>query len=45
MSDFFERHKDKRISELRERARNSKIKRKRNMRTFGQRADKARKNK
>jgi hypothetical protein len=43
MSESFERHKDKRISELRERMRNSK-KRKIEMRTFGQRVEKAWKN-
>jgi len=44
MSEAFERHRDKRISELRERMHNSKIKRKIEMRTFGQRVEKAWKN-
>ena len=43
MSEAFERHKDKRISEMLERKRNSK-KRKIEMRTFGQRVEKAWKN-
>jgi len=43
MSKAFERHKDKRISEMLERIRNSK-KRKIEMRTFGQRVEKAWKN-
>ena len=44
MSENFERHRDKRISELRERMRNSKIKRKIEMRPFGQRVKKTWKN-
>ena len=43
MSESFERHRDKRISELRERIRNSK-KRKIEMRKFGQPVEKAWKN-
>jgi len=43
MSEAFERHRDKRISEMLERIRNSK-KRKIEMRTFGQRVEKAWKN-
>ena len=43
MSEAFEKHKDKRISEMLERVRNSK-KRKTEMRTFGQRVEKAWKN-
>jgi hypothetical protein len=44
MSEAFEKHRDKRISEMRERIRNSKIKKKVEMRTFGQRVEKAWKN-
>jgi hypothetical protein len=44
MSESFERHKDKRISELRERMRNSEIKRKIEMRKIGQRVEKSSKN-
>ena len=44
MSEAFETHRDKRISELRERIRNSKIKKKVEMKTFGQRVEKAWKN-
>jgi len=36
MSDVFEKHMDKRISEMRERIRNSRLKKKREMRNFGQ---------
>jgi len=43
MSEAFERHKDKRISEMLERKHNSK-KRKIEIRTFGQRVEKAWKN-
>ena len=43
MSESFERHKD-RISELRERMRNSEIKMKIEMRKFGQPVEKAWKN-
>ena len=39
MSEAFKRHRDKRISELREKIHNSKIKRKIEMRTFGQRVE------
>ena len=44
MSESFERHRDKRISELRERMRNSEIKMKIEMGKFGQRVEKAWKN-
>jgi stalled ribosome alternative rescue factor ArfA len=44
MSEDFERHKDKRISEMRERIRNNKLKKKVEMKTFGQRVEKAWKN-
>jgi len=44
MSDVFQKHRDKRISEMRERMRNSKIKKKIERRTFGQRVEKAWKN-
>ena len=44
MSESFERHRDKRISELRERMRNSEIKMKIEMKNFGQRVEKAWKN-
>ena len=43
MIEAFEKHIDKRISEMRERIRNSKIKKRRNE-TFGQRIEKAWKN-
>jgi len=43
MSEAFERHKDKRIREMLERIRNFK-KKKIEMRTFGQRVEKAWKN-
>ena len=44
MSESFEKHIDKRISEMRQRIRNSKIKKKVEMKTFGQRVEKAWKN-
>lgn len=44
MSDNFERHRDKRISELRERMRNSEIKRKLEMKKLGQRIGTSSKN-
>ena len=44
MSEAFEKHIDKRISEMRQRIRNSKIKKKVEMKTFGQRVEKAWKN-
>jgi hypothetical protein len=44
MSEAFEKHKAKRISEIRERIRNSKIKKKVEIKTFGQRVEKAWKN-
>jgi len=44
MSESFDRHRDRRISELRERIRNSKIKKKVEMKTFGHRVEKAWKN-
>ena len=44
MSESFERHRDKRISEMRERIRNSRLKKKVEMKTFGQRVEKAWKN-
>ena len=36
MSDVYEKHMERRISEMRERIRNSRIKKKMEMRTFGQ---------
>ena len=44
MSDVFQKHRDKRISELRERMRNSRIKEKKNVIIFSQRVNKAWKN-
>ena len=44
MSKAFEKHRDRRISELRERIRNSKIKKRVEMKTFGQHVEKAWKN-
>ena len=44
MSDVFEKHIDKRISEMRERIRISRLKKKIETRTFGQRVEKAWKN-
>jgi len=44
MSESFEKHRDKRISEMRERIRNSKTKKIEGMKTFGQRVEKAWKN-
>ena len=44
MSEAFEKHKDKRISEMRERIRNYKTKKTEGMKTFGQRVEKAWKN-
>jgi len=44
MSDAFEKHIDRRISEMRERIRISKLKKKIETRTLGQRVEKAWKN-
>jgi hypothetical protein len=44
MSETFEKHKDKRISEMRERMRNYRLNKKVEMKTFGQRVEKAWKN-
>jgi len=44
MDESFQKHKEKRISELHERFRNSKVKKKDEMKTFGQRVEKAWKN-
>ena len=44
MSDVFQRHRDKRISELRERVRISRIKKKEEVIIFSQRVNKAWKN-
>ena len=44
MSDVFQRHRDKRISEMHERMRISRIKKKKNVIIFSQRANKAWKN-
>ena len=44
MSEAFEKHRDKRINEMRERIRNSKTKKIEGMKTFGQRVEKAWKN-
>jgi len=44
MSENFERHKDKRINEMRERIRNNRLNKKVEMKTFGQRVEKAWKN-
>jgi len=44
MSEAFEKHMDKRISEMRERVRNYRSKKKVEMRTFGQHVEKAWKN-
>ena len=43
-SESFQKHKEKRISELHERFLNSKVKKKDGMKTFGQRVEKAWKN-
>ena len=43
-SESFQKHKEKRIRELHERFRNSKVKKKDEMKTFGQRVEKAWKN-
>ena len=44
MSEAFEKHRDKRISEMRERKRNNRLNKKVEMKTFGQRVEKAWKN-
>jgi len=44
MSDVFQKHRDKRISEMHERVRNSRIKRKEEVIIFSQRINKAWKN-
>ena len=44
MSESFEKHRDKRISEIRERIRNNRLNKKIEMKTFGQRVEKAWKN-
>ena len=44
MSENFERHRDKRISEMRERIRNDRLKKKLEMKTFGHHIKKAWKN-
>jgi len=44
MSEAFEKHKDKRISEMRDRIRNSKRKNKEDMKTFSQSIQKTWKN-
>ena len=44
MSDVFQKHRDKRISEMRERIHNSRIKKKKNVIIFSQRVNKAWKN-
>jgi len=44
MSETFEKHRDKRISEMRERKRNYRLKKKVETKTFGQRVEKAWKN-
>jgi len=44
MSEAFEKHRDKRIVEMRERIHNSRLKKKEEMKTFGQRVEKAWKN-
>jgi len=44
MSEAFEKHKDKRISEIHERIYNSKIKNKEGVKIFSQRVEKAWKN-
>ncbi|MCJ7571014.1 MAG: hypothetical protein MUO82_03945 [Candidatus Thermoplasmatota archaeon] len=44
MSDAFEKHIDRRISEMRERIRISRLKKKIEVRTFGQSVEKAWKN-
>ena len=44
MSEAFGKHRDKRISEIRERIHNSKTKKIDGMKTFGQRVEKAWKN-
>ena len=44
MNEAFKNHRDKRISEIRERMRNSKIKKKEEVKIFSQRLEKAWKN-
>jgi len=44
MSDVFQKHRDNRISEMRERMRNSRIKKKEKVIIFSQRVNKAWKN-
>ena len=44
MSEAFKKQRDKRISEMRERIHNSRLKKKVEMKTFGQRVEKAWKN-
>jgi len=44
MSEAFEKHRYKKISEMRERIRNNRLNKKVEMKTFGQRAEKAWKN-
>ena len=44
MDESFQKHKEKRISELHERFLNSKVKKKDGIETFGQRVEKAWKN-
>ena len=44
MSDDFKTHRDKRISEMRERVRNSRVKKKQEVIIFSQRVNKAWKN-
>ena len=44
MNEAFEKHRDKRISEMRERIRNNRLNKKIEMKTFGQRVEKAWKN-
>ena len=44
MNDTFKNHRDKRISEIRERILNSRLKNKVEMKTFSQRVEKAWKN-
>ena len=43
MSDVFEKHRDRRISEIRERIRNSRLKKKMEMRTFGKNVERCQK--
>ena len=44
MSEAFEKHRDKRVSEMHERKRNYRLNKKVEMKTFGQRVEKAWKN-